>query len=571
MAAIGVGMLSGVVLGCEGRVPDAVPAGLPPQAVSGPAAPLPAAEVAASLRARLGAGTDPWLGAHSASLRTELSALYAPGSQAPLWTDPAGRPTDDARAALSIFAQASSEGLDPADYGGQALARLAATLETGPAGPADVATFDVAMSAGALRYFRHLHLGRVDPRAVGFRLVVPAETHDFVSLLRSALAEYAIPRTAASLAPTLGQYDALRRILARYRALAEQTRQTPPPAPAAPLKPGERRAGLEPLRQRLIVLGDLAPDTPALEGDAYDGPLVDGVKRFQARHGLEPDGVLGRGTRAALDVPLAWRARQIELALERLRWLPDADSQRVIALNIPMFRFWGWDAPGPGGPPAVGMRAIVGRALSTQTPVFVGTLRSVIFRPYWNVPRSILLTELLPILNRDPGYLGRQSMEIVAGQGDDARPVPATTETLAQLRDGALRLRQRPGPGNALGLIKFDFPNDDNVYMHGTPAQALFSRARRDFSHGCVRVEDPVALAEWVLHDDTTWTRDRVLAATTAAQSQRVDLTEPIRVILFYTTAAVLSDDGRLHFAEDIYRHDARLDRTLAQVRPRVR
>jgi L,D-transpeptidase YcbB len=569
-AAVLFALLYGFLAGCDTSVPEALPAQQLAQADPHPvpAVALPVVGMTEALRARLAAPGDPWLGRQSPRDRGELQAVYAPGDQAPLWVDQAGRPTDDARAALALFAAARTEGLDPADYGVEPLAHLAATIEAGPARPADVAAFDVAMSAGTLRYFRHLHLGRVDPLAVGFRLVIPVESHDFVALLRSALAEHGIARTVASLAPSLGQYDALRGVLADYRAIVAATRLDPAPAPARTVRPGERHAGLQPLRQRLTALGDLAPDAPASVPDAYEGPLVQAVQRFQARHGLEPDGVIGRSTRAALDLPLTWRVRQIELALERLRWLPDPVSDRLVALNIPMFQLWGWDAPVPSGPPDMTMRAIVGKAIRTETPVFVATMRTVIFRPYWNVPRSILLKELLPILDRDLDYLRREDMEMVAGQGDDAQPVAPSAGNVARLRRGELRLRQRPGPQNALALVKFDFPNDADVYMHGTPAQSLFGRARRDFSHGCVRVEDPVALAEWVLHDDTAWSRARIVEAMTGPTSRRIELAKPIRVMLFYTTAVVLSADGAVHFADDIYGHDAQLDRALTRALP---
>ena len=211
---------------------------------------------------------------------------------------------------------------------------------------------------------------------------------------------------------------------------------------------------------------------------------------------------------------------------------------------------------------------IVGRALNTQTPVFVEQLQEVVFRPYWNVPRSIARHEILPIIERDPDYLRRQDMEIVRGPGDDARAVAGTAENIALLRQGALRVRQRPGSRNALGLVKFVFPNNENVYMHGTPAPALFRRSRRDFSHGCVRVEDPAALAAWALADRPEWTRDRIDAAMTGSQSVRVKLVRPIQVILFYTTAAVMPEDGTIRFTEDIYLHDARLGRALVRPHP---
>ena len=190
-------------------------------------------------------------------------------------------------------------------------------------------------------------------------------------------------------------------------------------------------------------------------------------------------------------------------------------------------------------------------------------LRYVVFRPYWNVPSSIVQKEILPALARDPSALRRQDLEIVRGGGDDAQPVAETPENIAMLQAGGLRLRQRPGPRNSLGLVKFIFPNDADVYLHGTPAVQLFGRPRRDFSHGCVRVEDPVALARWVLRDQPAWTVERIEAAMNGGSPQRVDLLRPLPVILFYVTA-MANPDGTLQFAEDIYGHDARLEQALA-------
>lgn len=250
--------------------------------------------------------------------------------------------------------------------------------------------------------------------------------------------------------------------------------------------------------------------------------------------------------------------------MERLRWLPHPGDERFVGVNIPMFRLWAWDSIPPDGSPTFDTAVIVGRALRTQTPVFVEEMTSVIFRPYWNIPPSILRNEILPALRRDPDYLRRQNMEIVSGAGDDAAVVRATPDALDRLGRGTLRIRQRPGADNALGLVKFVFPNDENVYMHGTPAPQLFGRNRRDFSHGCVRVQDPVALAEWVLKDRPEWTHDRILSAMNGSETVRVDLPGPIRVILFYVTAVVMPEDGAVHFAEDIYSHDTRLARALA-------
>ena len=500
--------------------------------------------------------------------RLELNRLYDTARPAPLWVDQVGRPNGAAREAVMILSGADDEGLDPHDYDADGLSRRAAALDAAHSPAAeDVAAFDLALSAAMLRYFRHLHLGRVDPRTIGFRVRIPDDSHDFVSLLRAAVAEDRVAIAAADLAPMLVQYRTLRTALATYRSLASAGIASPVSITAA-VRPGEPYAELNTLTSQLRALGDLPGDPVSLsETGVYDDAVVAAVRRFQIRHGLEPDGVLGRATQAALRVPLVWRIRQIELALERLRWLPDLGRRRFIALNIPMFTFWAWDSIPPTGAPSFGMRAIVGRALNTQTPVFVEEMRHVIFRPYWNVPRSILRNEILPLLARDAGYLRRHDMEMVRGQGDDAHAEADTTENHALLRQGVLRLRQRPGPRNSLGLVKFVFPNDANVYMHGTPAPELFGRSRRDFSHGCVRVEDPAALATWVLKNDPAWNRERILTAMSGATSQRVDLATPIQVILFYTTAVVMPEDGTLHFADDIYRHDLRLDRALTAAR----
>ena len=560
------------ILACSGQsVPSlalaklSTPFGSPDLATTQPSA----ADLATAIRACLVDGGDPAFGVRSPAEQTELTALYQTRGDAALWIDTTGRPSRQARESLMLLRDAQSEGLDPADYRPDMLDTLAATLGTASSPiPRNVASFDVALSRAMLRYFRHLHLGRIDPRTIGFRWNVSAEGHDFAALLRSAVADDHIAETVAALRPSLVQYNALRTMLTRYRSLAADVSLGSPPAPAAAVHPGEPYAELDVLYRQLVMFGDLPTGTQSVAvPETYEGDLVEGVRRFQIRHGLEPDGILGKGTQAALRVPLAWRVRQIELALERLRWLPDLGDRRLVAINIPMFRLWAWDSV-PNDAPTLAMDVIVGRALSTQTPVFDEEMREVIFRPYWNVPRSILRNEILPLLERDPDYLRRQNMEIVRGPGDNAQPVETTADNLGLLRQGTLRVRQRPGPHNALGLVKFVFPNEENVYMHGTPAQALFSRSRRDFSHGCVRVENPVALAEWALKENPEWTRDRIVSAMAGTQSAHVRLRRPIQVILFYTTAVVMPEDGTIHFADDIYRHDARLDRALAHPNP---
>jgi murein L,D-transpeptidase YcbB/YkuD len=455
----------------------------------------------------------------------------------------------------------------PDDYQAAALQREAAGFAESESDPSDaaLASFDASLSLHLLRFWRDVHLGRVNPRALGFRLNAPPDDHDFPAMLSAAIAAHRVREASAELTPPLVLYRGLMDALSRYRALVEPQGALPVPTRGTSIKPGATTLELNALRAKLVALGDLPADTPSVTGDVYEGALVDGVRRFQERHGLDPDGALGKATLAALAVPVSRRISQLELALERLRWLPHLDQHGFLAVNIPMFHLWGFDARPVRGTPEFEMDVIVGRALDTQTPVFVEELRYLIFRPYWNVPPSILRNEILPAIARDRSYLDRQNMEIVAGAGDDARALEATDETLARLGTGSLRVRQRPGPKNSLGLVKFVFPNDDNIYMHGTPAPQLFGRARRDFSHGCVRVADPVKLAEWLLRDRPEWTRERVLAAMQGDVSERITLTRPVQVILFYLTAVVMPADGSVRFADDIYGHDARLARALTR------
>ncbi len=480
-----------------------------------------------------------------------------------------GRVNLDAREALALLAGAADEGLDAGDYHAAALETMRVSLDaTEESSASDAEAFNAALTASMLRYFSDLHLGRVDPRQIGFHMTAPSGGHDFASILSEALSAHRITGRAAELAPSLRLYRDLRRMLSRYRALAANPSLGALPRDGRIVHPGDRYDGLRELRGRLEAFGDISATAGVLEGTVYSGAMVDGVKHFQLRHGLAPDGVLGRATQAALDVPLSWRVRQIEIALERLRWLPDLGSERLVAVNIPMFRVWAWDSTQATAEPSFTTGAIVGRALNTQTPVFDEEMRYLIFRPYWNVPRSILRHEVIPALSRDPEYFEKHDLEMVAGAGDRARAVAVTEESLASLRQGSLRVRQRPGPTNSLGLVKFVFPNSANVYLHGTPAAQLFSRSRRDFSHGCVRIEDSVGLAEWALKEQPGWTRERILSVMNANESVRVDIKHPIRVILFYVTAVVMPEDGTIRFAEDIYRHDTALDRALNRRRP---
>jgi murein L,D-transpeptidase YcbB/YkuD len=359
--------------------------------------------------------------------------------------------------------------------------------------------------------------------------------------------------------PNYAQNELLKEQLARYRELAADEALAPV-VMRPTLKPGAASADLPALARWLAALGDLPADASVPE--LYEGVLFDAVLRFQIRHGLAPDGVIGPATAQALAVPAAARVRQIELALERLRWIPPLAGGRAIFVNVPAFELIAYDEITSGAPPALQMAVVVGRAARTETPVFAGAMKTVVFAPYWNVPRSIARGEVVPKQHKNPGYLVSQGMEVVS----DGRVLGTGPDAVAALAAGTAQVRQRPGAKNALGRVKFLFPNSNNVYLHDTPSRGLFQRARRDFSHGCIRVSEPAALAEWVLGEQG-WDADRVEQALALTQETPIPIETPIPVVIYYATA-VAGRDGTISFYADIYGHDAALERALARGYP---
>jgi murein L,D-transpeptidase YcbB/YkuD len=332
------------------------------------------------------------------------------------------------------------------------------------------------------------------------------------------------------------------------------------PYPALPKPPAKVASGgaypaAKELFERLVLLGDLPADAPPPTEGIYSERMQEGVEHFQARHGLSDDGVLGRGTIDALNVPPRQRVRQLELTLERLRWLPDFGPGPLIMVDLPAYRLWalqnGSDQADNAEAP-LEMRVVVGTALKTETPLFVGQMRYLEFNPYWNVPRSILEKEILPKLARNPAYLTQNEMETV--------PPGAS---VADLRAGRARVRQRPGAKNSLGPIKFAMPNPMDIYLHSTPAREVFERSRRDLSHGCIRVEQPAALAQYVLGRQRRWDADAIQEALQPGPTRHVDLAHAIPVVIFYATA-ITDSDGSPRFAADIYGRDAKLEQELA-------
>jgi len=495
-----------------------------------------------------------------------------------------------ALAAVDLLNDGASHGLEPRDYGLPALrdAVLAAAERGVP--PAAVAPIEAALTTAMTRYLRDLRQGRVTPAALSQRYAaLTAQPFDARAALAAALAARdpaLLARAVQDAAPAIPQYERLRQALAAQRASIGHAAWSQP-LPALPLPPrtrvrslapGQPWAGLPVLEARLVALGDLAAaDVPANDGPApagearaerlYEGPLLAAVQAFQRRHGLADDGLIGVATRAALEVTPAQRAAQLALALERLRWTPVLQGPRMIVINVPEFVLRAYEVQGTRIAVRAEMKVIVGAALDKRTPLIGEDLRFIEFNPFWNVPYSIASKELVPQLRRNPAAWARDGYEFVGGLGP-ADPVLSAAKLDAVLA-GTLRIRQRPGPRNALGDIKFVFPNREAIYLHHTPSVGLFARARRDFSHGCIRVEDPVALATFALAGLPEWNEERIRTTMAAAEPLTAALPQTVPVLIAYGTALV--KDGRVHFFDDVYGHDRALAEALRRrVRPPI-
>jgi murein L,D-transpeptidase YcbB/YkuD len=314
----------------------------------------------------------------------------------------------------------------------------------------------------------------------------------------------------------------------------------------------------------LTLVGDLPPGTQPHDSQIYDSTLAEGVRRFQRRHGLDDDGRIGPATIIQMNVPLSDRVRQLQLTLERWRWLPTEFSAPPIIVNIPDF---GLRALDENNKVALEMRVVVGKAMSTQTPVFTRDMTFIVPRPYWNVPPGILRRSTIPAIKRDRNYVAKQNFEITRLDGQVVTSGPVSDDVLAQLQAGKLAIRQKPGPTNALGLVKLMFPNEYSVYLHSTPSTELFSQSRRDFSAGCIRVEKPAELTTWVLRNNPGWTLDRVQQGMQSGKDNvTVTLARVVPVFIVYGTA--IAYENEVHFYDDIYGHDRKLAAVLAKGYP---
>ena len=493
----------------------------------------------------------------------ELRKFYRDSSYSLAWFR-ANRPTTQAEAVIQILENAARDGLSPNDYEALRWKDQFVRISQTPAPSAeDMARLDTDLTMAVMRYISDLCCGRVDPKLLGVHLDVPARSFSMAEFLRNQVIGAAdLSKTFRTVEPPYGGYWRTRAALEHYLDLATEGDGDPLPIPAMSIHAGESYSGLNALTQRLRLLGDL-PATVHLQSgsNVYEGDVVKAVQHFQRRHGLTPDGTIGSATFKQLTLPLNYRVRQLQLTLERWRWMPPDLPSRLIAVNIPESVLRAYDDHHA----SLTMRVIVGKAFNDrQTPVFQDVMEYVTFRPYWNVPAKIVREEVVPSIQKNNAFLAAHHFEVVDNQGRPVLQRSVSTSMLQELRAGKLRVRQKPGPDNSLGLVKFVFPNHFDVYLHGTPEQQLFSRSRRDFSHGCIRVEDPAALAEWVLKNDRSWSRSRIESAMNGNSTISVPLAQPIRVLILYGTAFA-EENGDVLFFDDIYGLDSELEQALAR------
>ena len=496
------------------------------------------------------------------AIQPQVAALYDTRDFDLVWLK-SGKPTAQANAMMQEFSNAARRGLRPEDYDASLWQSRVANL----ASPDGAALFDVAMTVNAMRFISDLHNGRVNPAHFTFGVKgYDSNKIDASGTLNDKLLDSSdVSKDLDDVEPQAEQYSALKTALAHYLELAPQDHIDPLPDmqnSAKPLALTASYPGLQSLQQRLALVGDL--DTPADSNSAPDtATLTAALTKFQHRHGLTETGKLSHDTVEALNTPISARVTQIDDTMERWRWLNTDYQNAAIMVNLPEFELRAYEGTGSDHHEVFRMNVVDGKSddETHHTPMIADQMKYLVFRPFWNVPPSIAKKEIVPHIEKNPGYLGAKNYETVDMKGNPASP------DISRIEKGQVMVRQKSGTSNSLGLVKFMFPNPFNVYLHDTNEKALFSRTRRDYSHGCVRVQDPPKLAAWVLRDNPKWDEETIADAMNSGDDNKtVLLPKPIPVVIFYGTA--WSDNGEIHFFKDMYGYDADLEKTLDKGRP---
>lgn len=489
---------------------------------------------------------------------TDVGKFYTQRGGEPAWVNHK-QPTPKATEAIKILHTATEHAFEPADYGEAEITKIYDDIQKLERDTPDIhqrlAEFDARLTAALIAMGRDVAMGRTSPKVLEARGKSRRPPVDVAARLGAAI-DGDLGSFIDHVRPQHPEYVALQKALADVRG-QQAKGGWPQVTAAASLKPGDSKPAVVALRQRLMASGHLKGGDPASTSPVYDNDLVAAVKSFQELHAVKASGVVDAPTLAAMNVPIEKRIQQVAINLERWRWMPDDFGKHHFMVNVPYFHLLARQDDHT----VMDIRVVVGKP-GHETPLFSDEMESVVFSPYWNIPDSIAENETAPAMARDPAYLAKQNIEILRTSGGKTETISASEvnwDNASELR--GLAFRQRPGSSNALGFVKFLFPNEFNVYLHDTPADALFGRPTRAFSHGCMRVEEPEKLAEYVLKGYPEWTPETMQAAMHAGVERHVKLKEMIPVHVVYFTAWVDENHG-LHFQPDIYGYD---DKQAAQ------
>lgn len=495
-----------------------------------------------------------------------LTLFYERRGYKPAWSDEKG-PLPQASELVDAVLEADKEGLRPEDYH---LARIRALFEEigrdlalqRLPDPGKLADLDILLTDAFLIYGSHLVAGRVDPETKDVKRQAERRKADLAVILERAIFSGKVKGALKELPPAGAAYEGLRQALVFYKGIAARG-GWPKLDIKGNIREGASGEQVALLRRRLTSSGDLK-EKPVAEEGFFDDKLKAAVRSFQRRHGLSDDGIAGPRTTAALNVPVAERISRIEVNMERWRWLPREPGDRYIIVNIANFELEVVE----NGRNVLPMRAIVGRPYR-ETPVFASDMTYIVLNPYWHIPRSIAVKDILPKVKEDVHYLDSEGVRVFQGLGREMKEVASGTIDWSSVDADNFnyRFRQYPGPKNALGRVKFMFPNKYDVYLHDTPATELFAREVRTFSSGCIRIEKPLELAEYLLRDNGEWSMKGLVQAIKEGKERVITLKRPIRVYLQYWTAWA-NEDGSISFRNDIYGRDRLLRRALHEKPP---
>jgi len=474
----------------------------------------------------------------------------------PLWVDSNG-PTEQAKHIASALTSGTADGFNPDDYG---VPKIEALWESRTA--ADLARLDMAITIGLLEYIHDMQQGRFAPKFKDPKLFAQAGGNSVfspVKALTEARSSTDITLFLENLAPRHRHYRELKSALKHYRSIAENGGWPVFPS-GETLHPNDSDPRVPALRDLLTKTGDLAKEIDSSQ-QVYDTELVEAIKRFQGRHSLEIDGIIGKNTTNVLIVPVEKRIQQILINMERWRWTKHELGSRYVLVDIAGFNLQGV----VNDIPQLEMRVIVGK-LHHATPVFSDAIKYIEFNPFWNITSSIARNEMLPELRKNKNYLETKHIRLFSNWQSDGKELAPETinwDEVSRRQISRYKLRQDPGPWNALGVVKFVFPNKYSVYLHDTPGQELFKEENRAFSHGCIRLNKPRKLAEFLLaFNNAGWTEEVINQVIEKKKRRVVRLVEPIPIHLVYQTAWV-NKNGTLHFSRDIYGRDKKLIEAL--------